>query len=169
MQEFQNIDNIVLIAGGVGINPIMSMVSAMDLQGPKRMGGLPPRLRVLYSSKRGVGNEGRPEEVLFEQRLKAIAAKRAQKEDGVDFRYTFFETPRDASQEGAENDVPENMQVQRRRITHGDLFDALGPEDKRQNTLVYACGLPSMTDEYVELLGKAPGMAEKRVLCEKWW
>jgi len=29
--------------------------------------------------------------------------------------------------------------------------------------------LPTMTDEFVELLKKAPGMDEKRVLCEKWW
>lgn len=169
MQQFQNIENIVLIAGGVGINPIMSMVSAMDLQGAKRMGGLPLRLRVLYSSKRGTGRSGQPEEVLFEERLKAIAAKRLQKNDGVDFRYTFFNTANNVTQEGEEQNIPENMHMLHRRITHGDLFEALGPEENRQNTLVYICGLPAMTDEYVELLRKAPGMDEKRVLCEKWW
>jgi len=141
----------------------------MDMQGAKRMGGLPPRLRVLYSSKRGTDGNGQPEEVLFEERLKAIAAKRVQKKDDVDFKYTFFNTARDVTHEGEEKDVPENMHVLHRRITHDDLFEALGPEDKRQNTLVYVCGLPAMTDEHVELLRKAPGMDEKRVLCEKWW
>lgn len=169
MQEFQSIDNIVLIAGGVGINPIMSMVSAMDLQGAKRMGGLPPRLRILYSSKRGINESGKPEEVLFEERLSAITAKRAQKQDDVDFKYTFFDTSQNASTGSEKKDVPGNMQVLQRRIAHDDLFEALGPENKRQNTLVYVCGLPAMTDEFVELLRKAPGMEEKRVLSEKWW
>jgi len=169
LQEFQGIDNVVLIAGGVGINPIMSMVSAMDLQGAKRMGGLPTRLRVLYTSKRGTDSDGKPEEVLFEERLKAIAAKRAQKKDDVDLRYILFNTSKKATHDSEEKDVPENMQLFRRRITHDDLMEALGPEERRRNTLVYVCGLPAMTDDYVELLRKAPGMEEKRVLCEKWW
>lgn len=168
MQEFQSIDNIVLIAGGVGINPVMSMVSAMDVQGAKRIGGLPPRLRILYTSKRGADGKGKPEEVLFEERLKAIAAKRGQK-DEVDFTYTFFNTSRNVTAESERTDIPENMQVLRRRIEHNDLFEALGPEQRRRSTLVYVCGLPAMTDHYVELLRKAPGMEEKRVLCEKWW
>lgn len=169
MQEFRNIDNVVLVAGGVGINPIMSMVSAMDLQGAKRMGGLPPRLRVLYTSKRGTNDDGKSEEVLFEERLKAIAVKRAQKKDDVDFRYTFFNTSKNVTHESEEQSVPENMQLRRRRITPDDLMEALGPEEKRENTLVYVCGLPAMTDDYVKLLRDAPGMEEKRVLCEKWW
>lgn len=166
MEEFRAIDNIVLIAGGVGINPIMSMLTAMDMQGAKRLGGLPSRVRVLYSSKRSKDEKGRSEEVLFEERLKAIANKVAEKHKTVDFQFTFFET---SGMDSEKSSGEKNMSVERRRIKHDDLFEALGPENLREKTLVYACGLPQMTDEYVELLRKAPGMSEGRVLCEKWW
>lgn len=169
MSEFQSIDNIVLIAGGVGINPIISMITAMEMQGPKRLGGLPSRLRILYTSKRGSDSNGKPEAIVFEQRLKAIAVKSAEKHRDVDFRYALFETSKSNNEDANKTDKPANMTVLHRRISHDDLFEALGPENKRSNTLVYVCGLPDMTDEYVELLQKAPGMEEKRVFCEKWW
>ena len=165
MEEFRNIENIVLIAGGVGINPIMSMLTAMEMQGAKRLGGLPPRLRILYSSKRSRDKSGNPETILFEERLKAVAAKSAEKHKSVDFHYTLFET---SSTQGSTS-MPANTTQVHRRITHDDLIEALGPEQIRQKTLVYVCGLPNMTDEYVDILRKAPGMDEKRVLCEKWW
>lgn len=166
MGEFKEIGNIVLIAGGVGINPIMSMLTAMEMQGAERLGGLPSRLRILYTSRRTKDNKGQPEEVLFEERLKAIAAKTLEKHKAVDFQYTFFETSPSKSEE-KEGGV--NVKVERRRMNQDDLLEALGSEEQRSRTLVYVCGLPTMTDQYVELLRNAPGMSEKRVLCEKWW
>lgn len=166
--QFTSIDNVVLIAGGVGINPIMSMISAMDLQGAGKMGGMPKRIRVLYSSKRGVDKTGKSEEVLFEERLKAVSRK-WNKKDGVDFGYTYFETSGSGQAENDQSNEETAMTVLRRRIAHDDLLNALGPEERRKNTLVYVCGLPTMTDGFVEFLRKAPGMEENRVLCEKWW
>lgn len=165
--DFARIDNVALIAGGVGINPIMSMISAMDMQGAGRLGGMPKRIRLLYTSKRGTDKQGKPEEVLFEERLKAVAQKWTKKDD-VDFGYTFFETS-GSGQAGNEEEKATDMTIFRRRISHDDLFEALGPEEKRRNTLVYVCGLPAMTDGFVDLLKRVPGMEENRVLCEKWW
>lgn len=162
--EFTQIDNVVLIAGGVGVNPIMSMVSAMDLQGTGKLGGMPKRIRLLYSSKRGADQEGKPEEILFEERLQAVARKWKKKDD-VDFGYTFFET----SGSRAGGDRTAEFTTLERRISHDDLLEALGPEERRSRTLVYVCGLPAMTDGFVDVLKKTPGMDEKRVLCEKWW
>jgi len=79
----------------------------------------------------------------------------------------MFETSGDFVQE--EQEDAGNIATRYRRISHEDLFDAIGREDSRSNTVVYVCGLPTMTDEFVELLKKAPGMDETRVLCEKWW
>lgn len=165
MPEFKNISNVVLIAGGVGINPIMSMITAMEMQGSKRLGGLPNRLRLLYSSKRLPTIDDKPEEVLFEERLKLLAQKLVSKHREVDFVYTFFET----SAIGDSKDTDSNMKVVQRRIEHKDLIEALGDEKMRQKTLVYVCGLPDMTDAFVDLLRNTPGLDEKRVLCEKWW
>ena len=59
--------------------------------------------------------------------------------------------------------------VRHRRITHEDLLDAIGPVAERRGVVVYVCGPRMMTDDFVEVLMRAEGMEEKRVLCEKWW
>ena len=64
-----------------------------------------------------------------------------------------------------------------RRISEADLVRALdgykanlyGAEHDRQGTVCYICGPQKMTDEFVNFLRQQPGMAEERVLCEKWW
>ncbi|KAL8948496.1 MAG: hypothetical protein Q9222_005328 [Ikaeria aurantiellina] len=55
------------------------------------------------------------------------------------------------------------------RISHQHLLDAIGPVEQRKGVVVYVCGVPTMTDEFVDLLRAAEGMEERRVLCEKWW
>lgn len=165
-EEFQSIDNVVLLAGGVGINPIMSIISAMDLSGAKSLGGLPPRLRLLYSSKRENGKA-----ILFEERLAQIARKwaRRAREDNVDFQYTLFETTAGTKPNTEQTEDIATMSKQSRRMTLDDLEEALGPEEKRSNTLVYVCGLPSMTDAFVDALKKMPGLDDSRIMFEKWW
>ncbi|KIW17238.1 hypothetical protein PV08_04429 [Exophiala spinifera] len=173
--ECANIDRVVFVAGGVGINPIMSMISAMDEVGTKsRLGGMVSAVRVLYTARREHGPNSSShsggqaeEEVLFEKRLADVARKWSNHEQ-VDYRYTFFETSRKGSAD-AQGTVAGNITYRHRRIRHDDLFQALGPEATRANTVAYVCGLPTMTDEFVELLKKAKGMDEKRVQCEKWW
>lgn len=56
-----------------------------------------------------------------------------------------------------------------RRFTTEEIVESLGPEAERDGTVAYVCGPPSMTDDVVEALRKAEGMADERVLCEKWW
>ena len=169
--ECEKIDNVVFLAGGVGVNPIISMLGAMDWKGidmvegkaawgqSNGVGGMRQRVRVLYSSKRE--KEGK---ILFEDRLEGITS-RWENVQGVDMLLSFFETG-----DGAIEEKHKGVVKRRKgRIQNEDLFDALGPQDQRKNTVVYVCGVPEMTDEFVEILSKAPGMDEKRVLCEKWW
>lgn len=56
-----------------------------------------------------------------------------------------------------------------RRIGKSDVEEALGPVADRARTVVYACGIPTMTDEVVKIAKEADGMDENNVLCEKWW
>lgn len=161
--ECGKIDRAVFVAGGVGINPIMSMLSAMNSAGPRRIGGLPAQTRVLYTSRRSRDDNNKPEAVLFEDRLQQLAHSWANSKD-VDYQYTFFETSK-----GGQTGEDKNIRYQDRRIQHADLLEALGPEDQRSNTVIYVCGLPAMTDEFVEILRKAKGMDQRRVLVEKWW
>lgn len=48
-------------------------------------------------------------------------------------------------------------------------MEALGPVEKRKGVVVYICGPPGMTDEFVEVMGRAEGMDPTMVFCEKWW
>lgn len=155
----------------------MSMVAAMDLQGSGKIGGMPKRVRLYYSSKRRVDGQGNPEEILFEKRLEAIARKWSKRTD-VDFGYTLFETTGETTEEGKQDELAQEqetdersayMTVHKRRMHYGDLSKEIIPPERRETTLVYVCGVPKMTDDYVDVLRKVPGMDDKRVLCEKWW
>jgi len=61
------------------------------------------------------------------------------------------------------------VEVKRKRIHDTDLLDALGPVEERKGTVCYICGVPTMTDKFVEKAKKAEGMEEANVLSEKWW
>lgn len=142
------------------MNPIMSMVSAMHGLGAGKVGGMPRVVRVLYTTRYREG-----EEVLFYERLKGVAELYS-KNTGVDFKFLMFETGRKTEDMSEETDSVKHIN---RRITHEDLLECLGPEGQRKNTACYVCGPPKMTDEFVEIMGKAEGMEKRRVLCEKWW
>ncbi len=75
----------MFVAGGVGINPIMSMLSTMSSLGPGKIGGMPKSVRILYT----VGKTG--EEVLFYERIKKIAQSYSET-GAVDLRFVMFET-----------------------------------------------------------------------------
>lgn len=152
------------MAGGVGVNPVMSMLSAMYGLGPGVVGGMVKSVRVLYTTRKRDG-----EEVLFYERIRTIAEAYEGSED-IDFRFVLHETGGEGAS-GADSHVGGTKSVEHklRRIGHGDLLDCLGPREDRENTVVYVCGPPEMTDDFVEVFGKAEGMEQRRVLCEKWW
>lgn len=61
-----------------------------------------------------------------------------------------------------------------RRIAASDIVRALDGytkegEHDRSGTVCYVCGPPAMTDDFAAHLKQQVGMAEERVLCEKWW
>ncbi|KAL2444396.1 hypothetical protein ABEF95_016521 [Exophiala dermatitidis] len=173
----QKLDRVVFVAGGVGINPIMSMVSAIHEAGLGLAGTesssekipVPKTVRVLYTSRREKSPQGQSEPVLFEARLRSIADHWSSRKDVMDYTYTFFETSASGEAEAKEDEQTQNSTTCYRRINHNDLLDAIGPQETRPNTFVYVCGLPTMTDEFVSFLKNTPGVDERKVLCEKWW
>jgi NAD(P)H-flavin reductase len=56
-----------------------------------------------------------------------------------------------------------------RRLNKADILAVLGDLGKRQRTVCYICGPPSMTDDLVHFLSGLDGLEASRVLCEKWW
>lgn len=62
-----------------------------------------------------------------------------------------------------------NIPFSHRRIAINDIAEIVGA-DKR-SAVVYLCGVPTMTDQFVEQLTSPNGLGLEphRVLCEKWW
>lgn len=152
---------VVFVAGGVGINPVMSMLSAVA----ERPGGA-FNVHVFYSVK-DPGPEREGDKILFLERIATLFARgkiRGSLKLFLTGDAVTGDPPRDVVSCN-EVDVP----FERRRITIDDVAGAV-QADKRF-AVVYICGVPTMTDRFVkELVSRdGLGMEPHRVLCEKWW
>ncbi|KAL2138531.1 hypothetical protein VTI28DRAFT_6627 [Corynascus sepedonium] len=178
---------VVLIAGGMGINPLMSMLSWIGEQAsPAAAAGGngdswgEVEVEVLYSvrnlrhqkEKGSVARSGSG--ILFLERIVRLFRSGTVKgrlrlfltqSTSVDGGVEEAEEGGMVSCEGGMGEVP----FLRRRITVDDVIEAVGKE--KDGTVIYVCGVPSMTDEFVEALvsPEGYGMDKKRVLFEKWW
>ena len=155
---------VVFIAGGVGINPLMSMLSHIVEQLSERRKKLGFNVVFLYSSKYVGREEG---EVLFLKRLRDAFMVL-----GEEGQLKVFLTGREDKRVGGVDEkegTGENVEFHKRRIGEGDIFTALGPVGERGGTVVYVCGVPGMTDEFVERVKQVEGIMEGNVLCERWW
>ncbi|KAK2630344.1 hypothetical protein QTJ16_001164 [Diplocarpon rosae] len=160
------IRRVVFVAGGVGINPLISMLTSIveeeEEEERERIGsreGARPGLQVRFlysvrSSPEGAGGG----EVLFLSRLRSLCKTLGEKGS-----LRFFVT--------GEGEVMNagDLSIKRRRMTDRDVEDALGDVEERSGTVCYVCGVPGMTDEFVEIARQAEGMDGTRVLSEKWW
>jgi ferredoxin-NADP reductase len=162
----KKIKRAVFVAGGVGVNPLMSMVSTLEYV-KKESGELGFSVKFLYTT-RDPGSSRSPAEILFLDRLQSVFRTL-----GTEGELRLFLTPSKNTAEGSSAKVvgldDKSLSVQRRRITQKDLIDTLGPVEERPETLCYICGVPGMTDEFVEKAKRAKGMGEENVLFEKWW
>lgn len=162
MTNTKTLRKIVFVAGGVGINPLMSIASHLAERPHPRH-----TVEFMYST-RDPGGEGTRDasKILFLDRLAGIFNGGALKG-----RLGLFLTPGGGAGAAGEADGGElqGIPFKSRRITVEDIAEALG-EDKRFS-VVYVCGVPSMTDEFVERLTSPQGLGLEphRVLYEKWW
>ncbi|KAI8656720.1 FAD-binding FR-type domain-containing protein [Fusarium sp. Ph1] len=142
------IRRVVFAAGGVGINPLVSMM------GHIADGGYDVDVRVLYASK---VPKGGLKEVIFLERIAGW------------FAHGKLKGELKAFATGGANKEVENarFEVLTRRFGVEDIREAVG--DRTDEGLVYVCGPQGMTDELVEGLTGEGGLDKRRVLVEKWW
>lgn len=170
--EADSIDRIVFVAGGVGINPIMSMLEHLHVESHLTLGRI-RTLKMLYGTQAERGKR-----ILFYDRIGQILERHIESEpagqfNDYRFKMTMYLTghthwsPEEV--DGYEETKTGHIEHVRRRITFSDLKEALGPKAGRKHTVAYVCGPPKMTDEFVEILRGEDGMDPRRVLCEKWW
>lgn len=126
-------------------------------------------IEFLYSM-RDPGPEARdPAKMLFLNRLAEIFGPEA---TGVRGELRLFLTggATGGGDEGEDGQIDGlHLPFKRRRITVEDVSEAVG-EDGRA-AAVYICGVPKMTDDFVDKLTSPTGLRLEphRVLYEKWW
>ncbi|KAH6667834.1 NADH-cytochrome b-5 reductase [Halenospora varia] len=157
LPDGEGIERIVFVAGGVGINPLMSMLSAIA-EGPK-CNKWKGEVKFLYSVRDPV--EGL-DSVLFLARLQECIAELGEKAE-----LKLFLTSSEDSE--SSEDRHEMVGVERRRISTNDLIFALGDAVMRGRTLLYVCGVPGMVDNFVGVATGLEGMRKENVMFEKWW
>ncbi|PYH91481.1 hypothetical protein BO71DRAFT_401351 [Aspergillus ellipticus CBS 707.79] len=173
------IKTVVLIAGGLGINPLISMLSHLNNDDDETTTPRHPsfRIHVLYSTKLPPGttddgalSETTLEQVLFLSRLRQIIRSQAQCRRLQISLELFITELRDTASPML-TDPPDNLTLHARRIGERDLRRVTGGPDGRvrpAETVCYVCGPQGMTDELVGSLEGFLGGRE-HVFYEKWW
>lgn len=138
-------DSLLLIAGGVGINPHLSILSWLS-QNPDRRKHL-NHVQLLYASKWP--------ELAFCDRLEVMKS--------------FLDSQLYLTDATDEVKLPLN--VHRRRI---EDYEVVGHVQVMAKPLVYICGPTQMTDHLEELLSRSreqggAGLDKDRIQLEKWW
>ncbi|XHG01398.1 hypothetical protein AWENTII_004781 [Aspergillus wentii] len=174
--EPASIKNIVLIAGGVGINPLISILSHLN-NNNETTNTLyhPSHIHILYSTRLpntnnapGASSESALDRILFVPRLRQIIQCQSQSHRLQISLDLFITNLPDNSHLPTAS--PSELKIHSKRIAQDDIQKAIAGADNTlqpDETVCYLCGPPKMTDEMVgglrELLG------EDRVFFEKWW
>ncbi|QIW98227.1 hypothetical protein AMS68_003745 [Peltaster fructicola] len=164
--DISNIDRLVLVAGGVGINPLVSIMTFL-IQVPVQQ--RPREIHFLYASK--TSSELDAQKILFLPRLLDLVGIA---DDPLNVTLSLYLTGSGTDEGGLIEDGRLPNRTFARRLQEFDLSRALdgfrdGGMTDRKDTVAYVCGPPKMTDEIVATLNRQEGMSPDRVLCEKWW
>ncbi|WEW57654.1 hypothetical protein PRK78_003121 [Emydomyces testavorans] len=184
------IRNVVFVAGGVGINPLMSMISHIhqtrsDLHPSTNIyllytTRLPSAAATLPSPSRTLEIHNILNQILFLPRLREIVrSERKQHQQQKDTNLVFkpldvrlyltnLSSHPDTSADELAVELHDEVAIYDGRITVADLEDLIGSDrDEQARTVCNLCGPPRMTDDFVEILERILG--NRRVFYEKWW
>ena len=143
----------LLVGGGIGINPLLSMfMHRNDSRYPNMESGNPIKTHLILSAKSR-------EELLFEKEIRSVC------ESDPSFSCDFHTTQEDTKQVF---DIP-NIKYRSRRINTKDFVEAIeriGVNEMQPDA--YVCGPPQF-NEWVEKELIGAGLNKKRVHYEKWW
>ncbi|KAL4955623.1 hypothetical protein BDW69DRAFT_193076 [Aspergillus filifer] len=171
--KLEALRNVVFVAGGVGINPIISMISHLN-NNDETTGLYHPSLNVhvLYSTKLPNANspESALDQILFLRRLREILRAQSQFRRlriNLDLFLTNLH-----DQSPLLEKPPDDLTIYPRRINKDDLSRTVTGTEKKyapSETVCYVCGPPQLTDEVVEDVTKLLDGQDGKVFFEKWW
>ncbi|KAI1349510.1 hypothetical protein F5Y01DRAFT_288896 [Xylaria sp. FL0043] len=203
---------VVFVAGGVGVNPLVSMLCSLASSSSSSPGtgtGTGDlEVRFLYSVKDpGVGGSNgkgrrcrKARNVLFLERIARVFREGRVKGQLEVFLTGADTDPAHAGEGQGEKDAAKTSVDGEGSEAAGIIVDGGGNEEGKKGdfaisfrsrrctveddvaaavgnprfAVVYVCGVPTMTDEFVAKLTAREneggiGMEPHRVLCEKWW
>ncbi|CAK0803824.1 unnamed protein product, partial [Prorocentrum cordatum] len=144
IRDSAGVGHLLLVAGGIGINPLYSILQAATTT-PRESAPELQRITLLYSASR-------PSELAFRGHLERLASK----DDRI--RLALHATRSEEEPWSGPSGRIGDAQLD------AALADAAVPPEE---VLSYVCGPPKMTDELVALLRARVPRA--RVRFEKWW
>jgi len=146
----EKMPNLTLIAGGVGINPLLSILLHLStkLAAGSNVENFPEHMTLLYSAKS-------KEEILFQDIISDLKTKLRS------FTAHYFVTGK-----GIESNDTTGEEFQRNRISDADLLQVV--RKNGSDSLYFMCGPPPMIDHCQSRL-VSMGVAPDRILFEKWW
>lgn len=143
------VKHLLLIAGGIGVNPLYSVLQAVSAARVQTVPDL-GRITLLYSASR-------PSELAFRGHLEKLSSADPR------IRLVFYVT--------RNSDPEEPWAGMVGRIGQGAVEAAIAEGGvPASGVLAYVCGPPAMTDQLVEVLkGHTIALADQQVRFEKWW
>eukprot|EP00057_Strongylocentrotus_purpuratus_P034201 XP_794291.3 PREDICTED: oxidoreductase NAD-binding domain-containing protein 1 isoform X2 [Strongylocentrotus purpuratus] len=140
--------NVLLISGGIGINPLMSLMHhAADLHDQRKgnpEGYTPGKMELLFSASS-------KSELIFKDTIDDLTSKHS-----PNIAAKFFVTKESA----------EDSSISNRRIDASDIKAAI--ERLGGPLRCFVCGPPTMIADMEGLLSNA-GIPPSDIFCEKWW
>ncbi|OQE43236.1 hypothetical protein PENCOP_c003G03583 [Penicillium coprophilum] len=173
--NINDVKNVVFVAGGVGINPLISMLSHFINNEPHTPN--PTTIRILYSSRltqdlENASADAVLDQILFLPRLRQIVRSQ-ENSHRLRISLDLFLTDLASSPNLFSSRSPTDIKIHPVRISDSDLRSAAvgkGGEMDTRGTVCYVCGPPGMTDSVVEkLIGMLGEGGAQRVFFEKWW
>lgn len=164
--RLNTIERVVFVAGGVGINPLMSMLSYIaEVNDFANL-----HVLIFYASK--MPRQGGLNQILFVRR---IAALFSEGRINGEFKLYLSGDSKDLQRldlsRRVHNVLGTNIDVRVGRLSGLDLSRSL--KDKQQcSNICYICGPPSMTDDLSQSLisdRSELGTMPTQVITEKWW
>ncbi|KAL5000560.1 hypothetical protein BDV10DRAFT_183333 [Aspergillus recurvatus] len=172
--KLEEIRNVVFVAGGVGINPLISMLSHLN-NNDESTGVYHPSLNIhiLYSSRlpESASPESALDQILFLRRLREIVRSQSQFQRLRITLDLFLSNLQDQSSPLLRQ-PPRDLAIHPRRINRDDLARTVTGTDSKyrpHETVCYVCGPPQMTDEVVDTVTELLNGQKGRVFFEKWW
>lgn len=160
-EGLEGIQRIVFAAGGVGINPLMSMIDYIANE--TQESGI--QVSILYGTK--VPSDGNLGKVLFLDRIMNLLQQKI-----PTGKLKLFLTGYAPSRSNEFWYQDHGVNIVTGRMTAGNILQDIHGGGGKDSALVYICGPPAMTDCFVNML-KAPEPAgiisSANVKSEKWW